>query len=75
MSFSTDRIKQLQQEAIKWSFVPDCPEKTMFGFWLHGELAHLTENGLVKDEDRVDFLATVKILIEQILPPVVDEEL
>lgn len=67
-SFITARIEELQQLAVKWALQPPSYDRTMFGFWLHDQLADLWETGLLKESDLVDFNATVKILIDQILP-------
>lgn len=71
-SFITDRILDLQSLAVRWALQPDSTEKIMFGFWLHSELVSIDDSGMLKESDLVDFNATVKILIEQILPQIPD---
>lgn len=73
-SLITDRILDLQDLAVKWAMEPPSQDKTMFGFWLHTELASIFESGMLKESDLVDFNATVKILIDQILPQPGDED-
>lgn len=73
-SLASQRLKDLQDLAVRWAMEPDSHNKTMFGFWLHGELADLDEKGLIKEDDKIDFLATVKILIEQILPQPIGDD-
>lgn len=64
-----DRILFLQQKAVEAALLhPDSPDKMLMGLWLHGELAKLDEEG-VADADRVEFNATVKILLEEVFPP------
>lgn len=73
-SFITDRIYDLQTLAVYWAMEPPSYQKTMFGFWLHGELASIYESGLLKEEDLVDFNATVQIMLDKILPQPYDGE-
>jgi hypothetical protein len=73
-SFITDRILDLQALAVMWALEPPSEAKTMFGFWLHGELASIYETGLLKDSDLVDFNATVSIMLDKILPQPYDGE-
>lgn len=73
-SFVTDRILDLQALAVMWALEPPSYNKTMFGFWLHGELASIYESGLLKESDLVDFNATVQIMLDKILPQPGDDE-
>lgn len=63
-----DRILFLQQKAVEAALMPDdSKDKMLMAMWLHGELAKLDDEG-VRDEDRVEFNATVKILLDEVFP-------
>lgn len=68
MSDTLNRILFLQQKAVEAAMMPDdSPDKVLMGLWLHGELAKLDEQG-VPDDLRVEFNATVKIMLDEVLP-------
>lgn len=63
-----DRLLFLQQKAVEAAMLPDdSPDKVLMGLWLHGELAKMDDEG-VPDDLRVDFNATVKIMLDEVLP-------
>ena len=59
---------ELQQKAVEAALLDDGDEdKLLHGLWLHGELARLDESG-IPASCQVDFMATVKILLDEVLP-------
>ena len=69
-----DRIHFLQQKAIEAAQMSDDdPEKLLAGLWLHGELAKLDDQG-VPDSANVEFMAAVKIMLDDVLPQPIEED-
>jgi hypothetical protein len=62
-----DRILELQQKAIEAAQVKNEEERWLRGLWLHGELAKLDDQG-VPEALKVEFMATVKIVLDDVLP-------
>ena len=65
------RLYELQQMAVFWAQEQNSYPKATFGLWLHGQLELMYYEG-VKEADRVDFNATLKILLDHILPTEMD---
>lgn len=74
MSDTLNRILFLQQKAVEAAQMgDDDPDKLLAGLWLHGELAKLHEQG-VPDSANVEFMAAVKIMLDDVLPQPIEEK-
>lgn len=62
-----ERILELQRKAVEFSKTEDEKERFLQGIWLHQQLAALDNEG-VPAELRVEFMAAVKIMLDEVLP-------
>lgn len=67
------RIYELQQKGIEFAQIEDEKKRFLRGLWLHGELAKLEQQGIPYSLE-VEFMAAVKILIENVLPQPIEGE-
>lgn len=67
MSALSDRIHELQSAAVDIAQIPDPALRLQGGLWLDNELKKLHETHLFTEDERIEFMAVVKILIDVIL--------
>jgi cell division protein ZapA (FtsZ GTPase activity inhibitor) len=60
-------IHDLQQKVLKATEISSQEERFAAGFALNQELRNLYETNLFSHEERVEFMAAIKILIENVL--------
>lgn len=67
------RIKQLADAAVDIAMIANPDIRHKGGFWLNGELDDLFSNHLFTEDQRLDFMAVVKIMLDVIFRDAVED--
>lgn len=65
-------IQRLAEAAVDIAKIKNPDKRHNGGWWLHGQLESLYENHLFTQEQRLDFMAVVKILLDVIFSDAVE---
>ena len=61
-----DRIAELGVAARDIAMIPDPKLRHEGGFWLHAELARLDDGYVMTKDERLDFMAVLKVMFDAI---------
>lgn len=66
-------ITRLAEAAVDIAQIPDPKMRHQGGFWLQGQLESVYDNHLFTEDQRLDFMAVVKIMLDVIFRDAVED--